>query len=383
VLTSEWFKHTALYQARRSHHVLCVALPFLQIPGIMEQVFVGSAISYVSLVPRPGTITPDLTPNRRSPLRVPLLSLHTKLVQAYWSTRALWRPWAWLEQDFAVLCRGGFNFRRGSIGQYNRAIQRASGQFAASVKEIAASLGVSAIAVYGRGHWTMNAAALAANNLGLPLYVLERGIYPNSYIVDRDVPFSAPRSMYRSSWRLFHRVTERVRLTFRTIEESRWQLYHQALGRPYSKNISLRNPRRILVGQCYFDYNCLDAPFSNPSAFIEFVQNERPETKERRGLLYRPHPLSPEEFPKNEIMTRYGPVPVDLSAPWEMLESKPTLYTWNSTLGLEGALVFGTPLNILDTRCHYKWVNNCTDSDRKRYMTFLGAISVFCKGSSA
>src|SRR5262249_38094350 len=116
-------------------------------------------ISYVSLVPRPAVTSPRLAPRKSSPLRVPLLELHIKLVEAYWSTREPWKPWIWLEEDFRTLRQHGFRFNRGSITTYREVVELVAGQFACAVESLAIRSRVDAIVVYGRGHWTMNAAA--------------------------------------------------------------------------------------------------------------------------------------------------------------------------------------------------------------------------------
>lgn len=341
----------------------------------MEQIFANAKIIYSSFIPRTGVLSPVLAPTANDTNQVPYLSLHLGLVKAYWSVRETWKPWNWLEQDFALLRKYGFNFAQGSISEYGQAVESAASQFAEWVERIAAASSVSAIAVYGRGHWSMNAGARAAKQLSLPLYVVERGILPNSYIVDKESPFVALGSRFRSGWYSFRTVEDWDRRNFASLTESRWQLYIRLSNEKYRKDNDAGRGRKIIVGQCLFDYNCLGAPFTSPSNFIEYVCREKPEVLKEEVPLYRPHPLSPEEYPGGKIETGYGSMPVDFSDPWQRLRERSCLYTWNSTLGLEGSLVFDLPVNILDSQCHYRWVLDCPESDKRMYISYLNEIS--------
>ena len=257
---------------------------------------------------------PPSVPKNDARHKIPLLSLHLGLVQAYWSTQELWKPWAFLEDDFSVLRQHGFCFSRSSMVEYTQVVESAASQFADSVEQIANGLRAGAIVVYGRGHWTMNAAAFVAAKLGLPLYVVERGMLPSSYIVDESVPFTAPGSRFRSLWDRFRGVEDWDRKNLIRLTESRWHLYSTLLTKKEeSKDIVHKRSSRVLVGQCLFDYNCIGAPFSSAVEFVEYVLGEKPEVLDKDLLVYRHHPLSPEEYPNGTIDTQYGPIRVDLS----------------------------------------------------------------------
>jgi hypothetical protein len=359
---------------------LCVTLPFLAIPGVMEQVFSNAEITYTSLVPRAGVFSPSLSAQVNKRCEVPLLPLHFKLVEAYWSLSFPWRAWIWLEDDFATLRGYGFHFLRGSISKYRKIVESAAGQFADALEALTKRQMADAIGVYGRGHWTMNSAALVAERLALPLYVVERGILPNTYIVDRSIPFTSVKSCFRSAWELFRTVEDWEQVDSIGWTESRWQLYLN-LGRqrqpaPTGQNFG------ILIGQCMFDHNCLRAPFANSLEFIEQTIQGMSGSQGAGSLFYRPHPLSPEDYPTSTIQTQFGPIKVDASDPWQIFRAEPTLYTWNSTLGLEGALIFGLEVNIADPRCHYNWILGCTPTDKRKYTVFLNEISILAGAAS-
>jgi hypothetical protein len=214
----------------------------------------------------------------------------------------------------------------------------------------------------------------------LPLYVVERGILPNSYIVDREVPFVAPGSGFRSAWDTFRRVEDWDRQDYTALTESRWQLYTRLLSREPKKDTGAGQGHKIIVGQCLFDYNCLGVPFASASGFVEYVCRQEPEVLSENAPWYRPHPLSPEEYPDGVIETDYGAIRVDLSDPWERLTDKSHLYTWNSTLGLEASLVFDLPVSILDSGCHYRWILNCRETDKRMYIPSLNEVSTLVKG---
>jgi hypothetical protein len=376
VLLSEWREKTTGANAKQHNRVVAVTLPFITIPGVIDQILPFSQISYMSLIPRRSVISPALSPTHDVSHEIPLLSQHLGLVTAYWGTRERWKPWKFLEDDFAVLRGHGFCFAEGSMGAYTEVVKCAASQFADAVEEVARRSRATAILVYGRGHWTMNAAAFVSLSLGLPLYVVERGILPNSYIVDESLPFTAPGSKFRSSWEQFLMVEDWDREDFIGLTESRWRLYTSLHKKDCSRVDVHQRPSGAVVGQCLFDYNCIGAPFTNAVEFVEYTLRERPEALEHDTLVYRPHPLSPEEYPTEGINTRHGSIRVDLSEPWEILRNGPTLYTWNSTLGLEGRLVFDLAVNTLDPQCHYAWIHTLNSLQHKRrYIVFLNEIS--------
>jgi hypothetical protein len=384
MLLADWREGTTANRARQQRSVLCVILPFITIPGVIERIFPSSQISYVSLIPRLGVSSPCLMPNNDTRHAIPLLSLHFGLVQAYWSTQERWGPWTFLEDDFSALRQRGFCFTRNSMETYTQVVESAASQFADSVEKIARTSRADAIVVYGRGHWTMNAAAFVAADLSLPLYVVERGVLPNSYVVDENVPFTAPGSRFRSLWDQFRGVEDWERQDFIGVTESRWRLYTTLLKKnDESKGIVHQRPSRVLVGQCLFDYNCLGAPFASPVGFVEYILGRTPEVSDKALVTYRPHPLSPEEYPHGTIETQYGPIPVNLSDPWEILRMGPDLYTWNSTLGLEAALVFDLAVNIFDPQCHYSWTRQANKNEKRMYTVFLNEMSALLKGMNS
>jgi hypothetical protein len=302
--------------------------------------------------------------------------LHTGLVSAYWSTIRVWEPWQFLENDFEMLRQYGFRFSRGDIDGYCEVVKSAASQFSDSILQTGRSVNAEAIAVYGRGHWTMNAAALAAQKLDLPLLVIERGILPSTYIVDLTIPFTAPGSHFRAAWESFKSVIDWSSKRPRELSESRWQLYETLLSDSGSATPRHNRKGHLIVGQCLFDYNCLNATFRSPKEFIEYVLDECPSLQGSPDVSYRPHPLSPEEYDREIIRTRFGPMEVDRSAPWEKWTPNTILYTWNSTLGLEARLIFGLDVRILDSSCHYLWTAEGIYRDKKLYVDFLNEYSI-------
>lgn len=270
----------------------------------------------------------------------------------------------------------GFEFAAGSMAEYSHIIKNAASQFAEVVAERATTKKATGVVVYGRGHWTMNSAAYAAQSLTLPLYVLERGILPNSYIVDREVPFAAVGSRYRSAWNMFRRVEDwESARSHHGLTESRWLLHLKHSAESAGINVCHDGVPEMLVGQCLFDHNCIAAPFKSPVEFVELVLSRNGGVG-GKSWLYRPHPLSPEEYPTGSIATVYGPVSVDMADPWERLRTDCVVHTWNSTLGLEAALIFKRIVNILDPECHYRWVQKYTEMDKRMFIAFLNEISL-------
>jgi len=378
MLVSEWYQQTVPSTATRVKQLTCVILPFIKLPGLIESIFPHSRISYVSLIPRPGTNSPALSPDSKIEWDIPFLALHTKLIRSYWAVLDGWKPWDFLEGDFAALRSHGFRFAKGADAEYHEVVRSAASQFAAAVAENAKTSGAEAIVVYGRGHWTMNAAALAAKKLGLRLFVIERGILPNSYIVDLDIPFTAPGSQFRQAWQSFRSVDYHRDNGVRRLSESSWDLYDRLLNRQKGQRAGANQHfRKIIVGQCLFDFNCLDASFNTPLELVERVLDTYPELQSDADVCYRPHPLSPEEYSNGVIHTHFRVVNIERSAPWDALGPHTVLYTWNSTLGLEAKLVFNSTVRILDADCHYSWINSCSRSDEEAYIHFLNEYSVF------
>jgi hypothetical protein len=271
----------------------------------------------------------------------------------------------------------GFEFDGHRMDTYGAIIQNVASQFADFVIDVIVKTRATAIAAYGRGHWTMNSGAFAAASVGLPLYVLERGILTNTYIIDREVPFTGTGSRYRSAWSAFQRVQDWEDVPIhQEMTESRWQLYlDRSRVRP-DETVHAEGRSNLLVGQCSFDYNCLGAPFASPKQFVDFILDNMGGAIEKQTLLYRPHPLSPEEYPAGLIETAHGRIPIDTMAPWDRLRTDCVVHTWNSTLGLEAALVFRRPLRIVDPNCHYRWILESTDAERRKFIAFLNQISL-------
>ena len=302
------------------------------------------------------------------------MALHTGLVDAYWQAGG-WNAWRFLEDDFKVLRAAGFRFRDGSLDEYAEVVRSVAAQFADHVTRVAAANSSELIVVYGRGHWSMNAAALAADKLAIPLYVIERGILPDTYIVDIEVPFTAPNSRFREAWNTFRLVEGKLPPRRRELSISRRSLYEKSL--PISHDDSPAEfAEEIIIGQCLFDYNCLGVPFSNAREFIDLVITS---TGRPLGgsVAYRPHPLSPEQYPGRRIETRWGNVMVDRSKSWQHWSSQTRVHTWNSTLGLEARLVFNANVQILDPSCHYLWTIGSEEVERQLYIEFLNSCSVF------
>jgi hypothetical protein len=377
VLLADWERQTVLSTTKDLGRVVCVPLPFMGIPGLVETAFPNARVSYLSLVPRPEAMTPRLDPQRADIHQIPLLLLHTQLVDAYWSTGHGWSPWAFLERDFEALRNQGFRFRVGSNEGYLDVVQRAASAFADAVFEEAVKEQAQAIVVYGRGHWTMNSAAFAAEKLRVPLCVIERGILPDTYIADIAIPFTAPGSRFRRSWEEFCSVENWNGNGTRQLTESRDQLYDDLLQKSQTNSCGDRGTDRLIAGQCLFDYNCLDAPFHSPKEFVEYVIENCSELQnDPDNIRYKPHPLSPEEYPSHGIETRFGILKLDLSMPWQCLRSDRTIYTWNSTLGLEARLIFGLEVRILDSECHYRWAEGTGRALKARYIDFLNKYSI-------
>ena len=97
----------------------------------------------------------------------------------------------------------------------------------------------------------MNAAALAAQKVDLPLLVIERGIAGFSYIVDLTVPFTAPGSRFRASWEGFRSIVDWSATGTRQLSESRWQLTRDCwVGQAQLPPGSMENDILSLDGAC-------------------------------------------------------------------------------------------------------------------------------------
>jgi len=379
VLTSDWYQQSVPGKAKSATRVTCVILPFIAIPGLIEQVFPQASVAYISLVPRVGAYSAHLFPDEKPVSDIPLLDLHTKLVQAYWATSNRREPWSFLEDDFAALEANGFRLAKGNYSQYCEVVRKAASQFSDSVEKYAGTNRADAIAVYGRGHWTMNAAAVAANRLRIPLYVVERGILPRSYIVDFDIPFTGSGSHFRSAWQSFKSISECTDETMHELSESSLDLYSRFFKneKTIASHIGDHQFQNIIVGQCAFDYNYLHTPFTSPRDFVEHVLKAFPALKIDSNLCYRPHPLSLEEYPQGVIHTQFSPITIDFGSAWSALSAETVLYTWSSTLGLEANLVFDSKVNIMDPDCHYKWICSAGLPEKNAYIRFLNAYSIF------
>ena len=64
MLLADWRQQTIRARAQQHDRMLCVTLPFLTIPGVMEQLFPRAQISYISLTPRPEVVSPVLNPGK-------------------------------------------------------------------------------------------------------------------------------------------------------------------------------------------------------------------------------------------------------------------------------------------------------------------------------
>jgi hypothetical protein len=375
MLREEWCLGTTSVEASHEKRVICVLLPFLDVPGIMGKIFSRASCTFVSLVPRPLTISPTFSSQKDQCHSIPFLPLHLLLVEAYWSTRSAWKAWSSLENEFDLLWHYGLGFHRGSIQEYSDVVKAAASQFVSFVEEAALRCNATAVALYGRGHWMMNAAAVAAQRLGLKLYVIERGLLSNSYIVDRALPFTATGSTFRSAWNSYHQVEDWQRPDLKHVTESRWNLYASKLEQNKPPHPVHGDRKTLLVGQCLFDYNSLNAPYTSAAEFIDYALTNSPDI-DRHNVLYKPHPLSPEEYPDARISTLSGPIAVDSSDAWAHLRNGATVHTWNSTLGLEAFLLFNRKVVTLDPHCHYAWIQSCNEPQKQMYIAFLNDISV-------
>ena len=329
---AEWRMTTANYLCSQHRTVLCVVLPFMELPGICRRVAPIATLHFVSAIPRADAELPDLQSVSCDDVPIPLLNLHTDLVKAYWAASKPWGPWQWMEMGFNHMRREGFVFRRNNLIEYSATVAQVAARFACYIQCKAEEVKATCLLIYGRGHWSMNAAVAAADRLRIPVFVLERGILPDTYIVDLGVPFPALDSRFRHALATYADVDDpRISDTIQ-IAVSRHDLYYGQTAPPKAASHSRPNGTVILAGQCMFDFNCLNAPFQTPGAFVEFAMAHCPREWDAQSFVYRPHPLSPEEYVLGSISTACGDVPIDHSPPKELLSAGIPICSWNSTL---------------------------------------------------
>lgn len=376
----EWRLLTVKSDCTRHDSVVCVVLPFLDVPGVMEHIFPHSDINYVSIVPRNFAETPSVSSASTTNMDIPFLDLHTLLAEAYWSATKRSEAWSWLEQDFETIRNWGFDFRAGEIENYKQILRSIAPQVAKFIDNLIERTSSSAICVYGRGHWCMNVAAHAASIRQIPLYVVERGILPNSYIVDIEVPFPAPQSCFRKCWEEFKGLSEKQVWHTNGEQFSRWELYVSKTEEECHQEYSGSKNTTVLVGQCHFDFNCLNSEFNGPREFVEMCVEKMPESWKKNQYIYRPHPLSLEEYPSQFIRTQYGKIPVDRTPPQKLLAIGRPMCSWNSTLCLESLLFYGNEAVAFDPQCYYTSINFADGRERAIFISYLKEISTIYEG---
>lgn len=372
----DWYSGTVKFDCLKHKKVICVCLPFIRSSGVMEKILPEAKIHYLSAIPCYESETPDLSPQSSFCIDIPFLELNTVLVKAYWASSKYKKAWAWLEEDFSRLQYLGFDFECGKISEYIKAVRIAASQFCIFVESRAAQLEATAIIVYGRGHWSMNAGAVAASHLKLPIYVVERGILPDTYIIDKNVPFPASMSNFREKWEQFLLVKDAIELTQKKPFDSRWDLYIRKNNEIDLEHCSTN--AIVLAGQCSFDFNLITAPFKNAKEFIEYAITRIPQDWQQEKIIYRPHPLSLEDYPNHTILTSFGEIPIEWVEPKYIFEQNLPVCSWNSTLGLESLLLNGRAI-ALDSKCYYKFMERADISTKNRFISFLHEISINTK----
>jgi hypothetical protein len=362
----EWEASLILREARRRHRVVCVTMPFLQLPGPFAWVFPAADLAFLQLSPRRGALAPRLISRGRE-LDVPFLWCHLNLVRDYWKAGG-WQPWRWLEDDFATLRQEGLPVTPGNLGVYERAIRCAAVDLMTALEGLLRRSSAEALAVYGRGHWTSNVAAVLAHAHAVPLYVIEPGLMPGSLIVDREQPYTAPFSQFRRAWKRFREIGApcAARLT-----PTPWPSTSVWDDTDTPPEVGLEGVT-VLVGQCSFDVSLADAPFNDPVSFVRFILGHLKGASGR--IVYRPHPLSPEIYPDGVITVDGRRIAVRRRM-HKLAALRPRLCTWSSTMGVAGRLGYSLHVTAFDPQCVYADILD-DDSALAPYRLFLSKASV-------
>ncbi|MGP1308593.1 MAG: hypothetical protein ACTS27_00155 [Phycisphaerales bacterium] len=369
-----------LQSAWREAEVLAVLPTFLTQQDSFASLFPNATIFSYSIVPHPNCL--PCVENRQSTIasfRPPLLGSHLELVRQYWGHSDPWPTWQWLDDEFRTLHHAGYNFTVGDNLEYEQVILLASGEFRQRMSVFLQEHRDAAVAVYGRGHWHMNVAAAVASEYGRKLYVIERGLLPDSYIVDFEVPFTASGSSFRADWSMFQARMIETAPSPRPAQGSYWDKYCEK--EPVSA--ASADPDRIdclIVGQCGFDYNLRRAPFAGSLGFVDYVFGRLPHLADKR-VVFRPHPLSPESPRSSSIAVRGRTIEVDRSNPSAAIRSTKSLVTWNSLLGLEALLWSRAKVTVLDPKCFYANLLNEND-EQVRFVSFLKWRSLIVSNES-
>jgi hypothetical protein len=371
---------SAASRASQETSVLVLVPTYMRDLGLYRRAFPNSRLVFSAILDHtPGIqAVPSFGPHYGE-LSVPFLSSHLRLMRDYWSVTPRWPPWSWLERELSMLRECGYHFRDGCLDEYERAIIRAAAFLRDFVRDVAREHGCSAICVYGRGHWTMNAAAVAAEEAGSALYIIERGILPRTYILDIQLPFCAPGSTFRNDWEARKSTLHGDSTDIRRRDTSYWDTYVRAEPRNDAREgrVDTSNETMLLlVGQCFFDYNLREAPYDSPRGFIEYCLSQYPDMAQDRSIVYRPHPLSPEVYPTGKIWTAYGELPVIRGSPHDLLVRHPVVITWNSLLGLEAWLFHGCAVSTLDVKCFYRELLASAPWVKSTYVSFLQERSI-------
>lgn len=373
----DWRSSLVLQKCRLQRKVLIITLPFLKIPGSYPIIFPKADLAFISFQKHKGAISPNLREEKEfiEISKIENLNQHFKLVEQYWITGCFWPQWQFLENDFISLSNAGFSIKKRDLVSYKKTIKQVSKLFARWIERFAIKNRIESICVYGRGHWSMNAATAVARVLNLPLFVVERGILANTIIVDINMPFTYPSSIFRKNWREFLQINVQRKRPIVSHKDTHWGIYLSYSPKTSKKKIiKYPSPLAIFIGQCLFDLNLSNAPFNDPISFIKLCISRLPGNK-WATLIYRPHPLSPEVFKTNKILVDQDHVIIDYSNPKYLFLKNPYIITWNSTLGLEASLFFNCEVQVLDPSCYYKDVLN--NPDRKiEFLEFLQEVSI-------
>lgn len=373
----DWRSRLVLQKCRLQKKVLIVTLPFLKIPGSYPSIFPKADISFISFQKHKGAISPDLREEKEiiDISKIENLNHHFKLVEQYWKTGSFWPQWQFLEGDFIRLSNAGFSIKKRDLVFYKKIIKQVSKLFASWIERFVIQNRIESICVYGRGHWSMNAAAAVARGLNIPLFIVERGILANTIIVDINMPFTFPGSIFRKNWREFLQIKVQRKKSLVSYKDTQWGVYLSYSSKTLRKKIiKYPLPLAIFIGQCHFDLNLSNAPFDDSLSFIKLCISRLPGNK-WATLLYRPHPLSPEVFKTNKILIDQNHVIIDYSNPKYLFHKNPYIITWNSTLGLEASLFFNCEVKALDHSCYYKDVLDNPDHKIK-FLEFLQEVSI-------
>jgi hypothetical protein len=370
-------------KARRESCVLVFVPTYMNDLRVYELAFPKAKRVYTALFKHTQDISvvPKLTLTSTETL-IPLISSHLRLIKDYWSVSPRWPAWCWIESELSLLKRQIFNFKDGCIDKYKQAILKAASCIKDFIKNLLAEHKNSAVCIYGRGHWTMNAVAIAAEEYSRTLYVIERGILPDTYILDINLPYSAPGSTFRTDWdALRTSLLKSNNKSHNIFRAASWDVYIpgefplaqiETLNKDKSTNLC------ILIGQCFFDYNLRFAPYDTQQSFIEYCFLKCSDILHRsKTILYRPHPLSPEIYPNGNITTIHGNLRVVRGNPCDLLSLKPLAITWNSTLGLEAWLFYNCSVVTLAPNCFYKTLLGGDERTRNGYLSFLNKRSIY------